>query len=70
MPSQAHRQKNFAGRFRLPPQPNDAMQNHSMLRPDYRSVLFLDNKCTFGKLRSDQKWQRNLQNAESGKEIK
>ena len=44
--------KNFAGRFRLPPQPNGAMQNHSMLRPGYRSVRFLDNKCTVGILRT------------------
>ena len=44
--------KNFAGRFRLPLQPNGAMQNHSMLRPGYRSVRFLDNKCTVGILRT------------------
>ena len=29
--------KNFVGRFRVPPHPNGAMQNHSMLRPGYRS---------------------------------
>ena len=40
--------KKFAGRFRLPPQPNGAMQNRSMLRPGYRSVRFLDTKCTVG----------------------
>ena len=45
--------KNFAGRFHLPPQPNGAMQNHLMLRPGYRSVRFLDNKCTVGILRTD-----------------
>ena len=44
--------KNFAGRFRLPSQPNGAMQNHSMLRPGYRGVRFLDNKCTVGILRT------------------
>ena len=48
MPNQAHRQKNFAGRFRLPPQPNGALQNYSMLRPGYRSVRFLDAMCTVG----------------------
>ena len=42
----------FAGRFRLPPQHNGAMQNHSMLRPGYRSVRFLDIKCTVGILRT------------------
>ena len=52
MPNQAHRQKIFAGRFRLPPQPNGAMQNHSMLQPGYRSVRFLDTKCTVGILRT------------------
>ena len=51
MPNQANRQKNFAGLFRLPPQPNCAMQNYSMLRPDYRSIRFLDTKCTVGILR-------------------
>ena len=44
--------KNFAGRFRLPPQPNGAMQNQSMLRPGYRSVRCLDTKCTVGILRN------------------
>ena len=48
MPTQARRQKNFAGRFRLPPQPNGAMKNYSILRPGYRSVSFLDTKCTVG----------------------
>ena len=52
MPNQAHRQKNFADRFRLPPQPNGAMQNHPMLRPGYRSVRFLDTECTVGILRT------------------
>ena len=44
MPNQAYRQKNFAGCFRLPPQP----YNHPMLRPGYRSVRVLDTKCTVG----------------------
>ena len=44
--------KIFAGRFRLPPQPNGAMQNHSMLRPGYRSIRFLDTKGTVGILRT------------------
>ena len=48
MPNQAHRQKNFAGRFRLPPQPNGAMQNYSILRLGYRSLRCLDTKCTVG----------------------
>ena len=52
MPNQAHRQKNFAGHFRQPPQPNGAMQNHAMLRPGYHSVQFLDTKCTVGILRT------------------
>ena len=52
MPNQEHSQKNFAGRFRLPPQPNGAMQNHPMLRPGYRSLRFLHNKCTVGILRT------------------
>ena len=51
-PNQALRQKNFAGRFRLPPQANGAMQNSSMLRPDYRSARFLCTKCTVGILRT------------------
>ena len=52
MPNHAHRQKNFTGRSRLPPQPNGAMQNHSMLQPGYHSVRFLDTKCTVGILRT------------------
>ena len=36
--------KRFAGRFRLSPQPNGAMQNYLILRPGYRSVIFLDTK--------------------------
>ena len=52
MPNQAHRQKIFVGHFRLPPQPNGAIQNHSMLRPGYRSVRFVDTKCTVGILRT------------------
>ena len=48
MPNQAHRQKNIAGRFRLTPQPNGAMQTYSISRPGYRSVRFLDTKCTIG----------------------
>ena len=32
--------------FALPPQPNGALQNYSMLRPGYRRVRFLDTKCT------------------------
>ena len=43
--------KKIAGRFRLPPQPNGAMQNYLMLRPGYRSVNFLDTMCTVGILR-------------------
>ena len=46
------KKKKIAGRFRLPPQPNGAMQNYSMLRPGYRSVRFLDTKCTVGILRT------------------
>ena len=59
--------KNFAGHFRLPPQPNGAMQNHSMLRPGYRSVRFVDNKCTVGILRTycHSIWgEKNLVNTE------
>ena len=37
--------KKIAGRFRVPPHPDSAMQNHSMLRPGYRSVRFSDAKC-------------------------
>ena len=45
MRNQTHRQKKkIAGRFRLPPQPNGAMQNYSVLRLGYRSVRFLDTK--------------------------
>ena len=45
MPTQAHRQKKFAGAavFALPPQPNDALQHYSILRLGYRSVRFLDS---------------------------
>ena len=50
--NQAHRQKKIADRFHLPPQPNGAMQNHSMLRPGYRGVRFLDTKCVVGILRT------------------
>ena len=42
MLNQAHGQKNFAGCFSLPPQPND----HSKLRPGYPSIRFLGTKCT------------------------
>ena len=56
MPNQAHRQKNLASRFRLSPQPNGAMQNYSMLRPGYRSVRFLDTKCTVGILKIYCHW--------------
>ena len=52
MPNEAHRQKNFAGRFRLPPQPNGAMQNYSMLPPGFRSVRILDTMFTVGILRT------------------
>ena len=31
---------------------NGAMQNHSMLRPGYRSARFIDTKCTVGILRT------------------
>ena len=48
MPTRAHRQKQFSGRFLLTPQPNGAMQKYSMPRPGYRSVRFLDTKCTVG----------------------
>ena len=34
--------------FALPPQPNGALQNYSMLRPGYRRVRYLDKKCTVG----------------------
>ena len=44
--------KIFASRFRLPPQYNGALQNYSILRPGYRSVRFLDTKCTVGILRT------------------
>ena len=50
MPNQAHRQKKFAGRFRLLPQPYGVMPK--MLRPGYRSVRFLDTKCTVAILRT------------------
>ena len=40
--------KKFADRFCVSPHPNGAMQNPSMLRPGYRSVQFLDTKCTVG----------------------
>ena len=53
MPNQSHRQKNFARRFRLTPQPNGAIQNHNMLQQGYRSVQFLDTKCTIGILRTN-----------------
>ena len=52
MPNQAHHQKNLAGRFRLTLKPYGTMQNHSMLQPGYRSVQFLDTKCTVGILRT------------------
>ena len=52
MPNHAHRQKHFAGRFRLLPQPNGALQNYSILQPDYRSVIVLDTKFTVGILRT------------------
>ena len=42
MPNQAHRKKNYAGRFRLFPQPYGALQNYSILGPGYRCVRFLD----------------------------
>ena len=32
--------KKIAGRFRLPSQPNGALQNYSILRPSYRSEDF------------------------------
>ena len=49
MSNQALRQKNPAGFFDMPPQPNGALQNYSILRrPGYRSVRFLDTKCTVG----------------------
>ena len=34
--------------FALPSQHKGALQNYSILRPGYRSVRFLDTKCTFG----------------------
>ena len=43
--------ENFAGRFRLPPQPNGSMKNYPMLRPGYRIIRFLDTKCTVGILK-------------------
>ena len=45
-------EKNFADRFRLPPQANGAMQNYSILRPGYCSVRILDTKCAVGILRT------------------
>ena len=45
-------EKKIAGRFRLPSQPNGAMQNYSILRPGYGMVRFLDTKCTFGIIRT------------------
>ena len=39
-------------RFRLPPQPNGTMTNHSILRPGCHSVRILDAKCTVGILRT------------------
>ena len=53
MLNQAHRpKKNVACRFRLPPQANGALHNYSILRPGYRSVRFLDTKCTVGMLKT------------------
>ena len=52
MPNHAHRKKNFADCFCLPPQPNGTIQNHSMLRPGYRRVRLLDTKWTVGTLRT------------------
>ena len=46
MANQAYRHKSFAGRFRLPPQPNGALQNNSILQPSYSSVRFLDGNCS------------------------
>ena len=34
--------------FALPPQPNGALQNYSMLRSGYRRVRFFYTKCTVG----------------------
>ena len=48
MQNQAHRQKKISGRFRLPPQANGALKNYSISRSGYRSVRFLDTKCTVG----------------------
>ena len=48
MPNQTHRQKFFRAVFALPPQPNDALQYYSILRQGYRSVSFLNTKCTVG----------------------
>ena len=42
------RQKNVVGRFYMPPQPNGALQNYSILLSGYHSVTFLDTKCTVG----------------------
>ena len=52
MPNLAHRQKHFVGRFCLPPRPNGVMRNHSMLRPGYRCIWFVDTKCIVGILRT------------------
>ena len=38
--------------FRMQPQPNGALQNYSILRPGYRSVRFLDTKCTVDTIRT------------------
>ena len=40
--------KNFRAVFALPPQPNGALQNDSILQPGHRSVIFLDTKCAIG----------------------
>ena len=65
MSNKAHRQKKIADRFRLPPQPNRAMQNYSILRPDYRSVRFLDTEYTVGILRSKREVPRDVKNSKS-----
>ena len=52
MSNQAHRKKKITGRICLPPQPNDALQNYPILRPGYRSVRFVDTKCTVGIFRT------------------
>ena len=44
MPNQTQCQKNLA----LPPQPNGAFQNYSIVRPGYRGVRFWDTKYTVG----------------------